>query len=128
MGVLLEPSRKRVAPYQAGIGEVATYTLVLVNGGTAPALSAHLHDPLPGGTTHITGWASSGEYAFDEGVHWTGPITPFEPVTVTFRVTVTTASLVTNVATLDDGYGGVVSVTAWLNAERVLLPLLTRAN
>ena len=74
----------------AAPNDLMTYTLVLTNTGTENAYNVTMSDTLPAQVT----WANyltytSGTASFTNGiVQWQGDIRVFEPVTVTYRVTV----------------------------------------
>ncbi len=90
-------------------GDPLTYTLVLTNVGTDNARGAMLADTLPPDlvwANHLT--ATTGTVGYAGGmVTWQGDVNAFEPVTITFQVTVAKplpgGTFVTNTAWLNDG-------------------------
>ena len=101
-------------------GDVLTYTLVLRN-RSAVSATAILTDVVPDHTTYIpsSAQASSGAMptAQDGQVCWSGQVITGTPVIIQFAVEVTTTGLavgdvITNVATLDDGLGNVMTLDA----------------
>jgi len=121
--VSLAPSRKTVRPRWAAAGEMVTYTVVLRNEGKA-ATDALMVDPLPTATTYISGTASSGVLTGGDELRWGGAVTPGEPVTVSYRVTLTQDAFVGNTAVVTDGYGVRTAMRTWLNALWYYLPIL----
>jgi uncharacterized repeat protein (TIGR01451 family) len=102
------------APAETAAGREMSYALTLRNAGTRPAGEAKLSDPIPPHTTYVPGSlaCSSGVCDYDEpekAVRWSGGIAPSGTVTLSFAVTVTDfladRTPITNVATLEDGYG-----------------------
>ncbi len=90
-------------------GDPLTYTLVLTNIGTDNARGTTLVDYLSPNLVwadHLT--ATTGTVSYAGGaVHWQGDVNVFEPVTITFQVTVAKplpgSTLITNTAWLSDG-------------------------
>jgi uncharacterized repeat protein (TIGR01451 family) len=121
-------SKKTASPPDAAAGQVVTFTIVLRNSGAAAAANTTLFDAVPLSTTFVPGsiWASSGVVTDAGGIRWTGSVTPGAPVTVTFRVTVNEEVLIANTAVVTDTYGAATLMTAWVNAERIYLPLVRR--
>ena len=116
-------------------GEGLTYTIVVPNAGNQSA-SASVTDTLPLNLTwanYLT--ATSGTPTWDpvgQRVLWSGAISEGLAVTITYRVTVNAGLapgvVITNVATVDDGYPPPfdtppVTITLW---QRVYLPLVVR--
>jgi uncharacterized repeat protein (TIGR01451 family) len=127
-GVDLSSSTKRVAPDRAQAGEVVTYTITLRNGGEENAPGTTLVDPLPEQTTYVphSAVATSGTLTDTHGIRWTGAISAGAAVTVTFRATVTTGTLIENRVSVTDTYGTPYHLTAYVNSARVYLPLVLR--
>ncbi|MEZ4733522.1 MAG: GEVED domain-containing protein [Caldilineaceae bacterium] len=74
-------------------GGTIEYTVVIANVGSAPASSVTMIDPIPAGTTFVTGseTATAPTVAYDgtnNWVKWTGNIPAGGNVVVTFKVTV----------------------------------------
>jgi uncharacterized repeat protein (TIGR01451 family) len=127
-GLDLSPSRKMASPDQAGVGEVVTYTVALLNSGYLSAANTLLFDAIPTHTTYISGsaQATSGVLTDTDGIRWTGTLTPQQAVTITYCVTVTEKTFIENTAIVTDQYGTVTTLTAWVNARRMYLPLVLR--
>lgn len=105
-------SAKTVAPAAVVPAGLLTYTLVLANAGPGPT-TARLADPLPERAAYAGGlWASSGDYGYDAGrnlITWTGMISAYAGVTVTFRAAAAPdlgdGEVITNAAVLTDAAG-----------------------
>jgi uncharacterized repeat protein (TIGR01451 family) len=128
--VHLSSSSKYATPQDAAAGQVITYNIVLRNSGTSTATNTTLFDAIPLSTTYVPGsaWASSGVVTYTGGISWTGSVAPGAPVVITFRVTANQGVLITNTATVTDTYGITTSLTAWVNAKRIYLPVVLRAS
>ncbi len=128
VNVDLAPSHKTAIPSQAGLGDVITFAILLRNSGLADALSTTLFDAIPLSTTYVAGsaQASSGLVADSGGIGWTGNVPSGGAVTVTFQVTVNAAAVIKNTAVVTDVYGATYSLSAWLNARRIYLPLVLK--
>jgi uncharacterized repeat protein (TIGR01451 family) len=124
----LSSSRKTVDPQRAGAGETLTYTVVLRNTGVFSATDTVLFDAIPAYTTYVPGSvdATSGVATDAGGIGWTGTVSPREPVTVTFRVTVGEEVPIENTALVTDSYGMRIVLKAWVNARQVYLPVVLR--
>lgn len=124
----LSRSRKTVYPDQAIAEDVLTYTILLLNQGDVSSHDTQLVDPLPGQTTYISGSAvsSAGELTDSDSIRWTGTLTPHEPVTITFSVTLTQTSVVRNTAVVTDQHGGVTRLSTLVNGLRCYFPLIFR--
>ena len=75
-------------------GGTIEYTIVLANGGTAPAIGITMLDPIPAGTTYVAGSANATAPAvvYDAGnnwIKWGGDVPAGGSVTITFKVEVT---------------------------------------
>ncbi len=127
-GIDLSASAKAASPDQADLGDVVTYTVALRNAGHLSAVNTALVDPLPLPTTYVSGsaWASQGVVTHAGAIRWSGTLTPHQPVTLTYRVTVGVPSGFVNTAVVTDHYGVVTRLTAWVNASRLYLPLISR--
>jgi uncharacterized repeat protein (TIGR01451 family) len=124
----LSASRKGVHPDQAAAGEVLTYTIVLVNEGNLRSVDTLLVDAIPTQTTYISGSAetSAGLLTAGDSIGWSGTLTPYQPVTITFAVTLGEASAVRNTAVVTDAKGGVTTLRALVNVRWSYLPLILR--
>ncbi len=96
----------KTAPAQALIGDTVTYTVHILNSGTAPANAATMVDPIPAGVTYNNDVACSAGLCEYDGtnVTWAGAVGIGASVVITFSVDTDGAfcgSLV-NEATLDD--------------------------
>ena len=124
----LSASRKTVHPDQAVAGDVLTYTFLLLNEGNMQTSDTLLVDPVPTQTTYISDseTASAGLVTAGESIRWSGTLTPHQPVTVTFSVTLRQSSLVQNTAVVTDEKGGVTTLWALVNGHHCYLPLIAR--
>jgi uncharacterized repeat protein (TIGR01451 family) len=127
-GVDLSPSRKRADGALVAVGEPVTYTISLHNRGWQTATPVVLFDAIPEHTIYVSGtaYATEGSISDGGGIHWTGTLTPHQPVTVGFRVTVAGQAIIRNVATITDQYGVASSLTARLAPWEYFLPLTFR--
>jgi len=127
-GLDLSPSRKIASPDQAGVGGVVTYTVVLLNSGYLSAANTLLFDAIPAHTTYVSGsaQATSGVLTDTDGIRWTGTLTPHQAVTITYRVTVNEKTFIENTALVTDQYGTITTLTAWVNAWRMYLPVVLK--
>jgi uncharacterized repeat protein (TIGR01451 family) len=84
---------KKADPGAVAPGGTVMYTIVIVNSGSAPATGVTMIDPIPAGTTFVSGseTATAPTVAYDSGnnwVKWTGAIPAGGSVTITFKVQV----------------------------------------
>ncbi|MEF9992482.1 MAG: SdrD B-like domain-containing protein, partial [Peptostreptococcaceae bacterium] len=110
---LLSPGNfvKSVDNTLAKVGDTLTYTLVIKNTGNAPATNVLVTDPIPNGTTFVSGSITS-TIAFTgtipaTGITLTGPIPAGGSVTITYKVTVTsvpTPNPIPNTASVNYSY------------------------
>ncbi len=129
----LSTSAKAADALTANVGEVLTYTITLRNQGLRPA-TVQFADPVPLNTDHMPGSArSSSGYVTStaEAVWWSGDIATHGSVTITVPVWVSPAAAgryVVNRATLDDGWGQVQPLEAfiWVEPRSVHLPVVFR--
>jgi uncharacterized repeat protein (TIGR01451 family) len=120
----LSGSSKDVSAGRADVGDVLTYTLVLHNAGLSPSENTLLFDPIPARTTLISGSvsASSGLVSECSGIRWAGTLTPAQPISITYRITVNEAGGIVNTAVVTDQHGLVTRLTAWVNPHFKYLP------
>jgi uncharacterized repeat protein (TIGR01451 family) len=117
-GTLVNPvdlsASHKTAPAQVVGHESIPYTLTVQNTGTQHATEATLKDPIPPHTAYVPHSlaCSSGACTYSathQAVHWSGSIAPSETVTLSFAVTLTEflpdRTPITNIATLENGYG-----------------------
>jgi uncharacterized repeat protein (TIGR01451 family) len=96
------------ASYNVHPGDIATYTLVVSNTGTASDAATQVLDPIPANTTYIPGstQVQGGGVLNANASHvdWSGVILTGQSVTITFRVQLTTLlnTVITNTATITD--------------------------
>ncbi len=99
---------KMSASYNVHPGDVATYTIVARNTGTANGAATQMLDPIPANTTYVPGSAQvTGGGTLSANalqVSWTGAIPTGQSITITFRVQLTTLlnTVITNTATITD--------------------------
>lgn len=105
----LTESWKQVSDLVASPGDPLTYTIVLTNTGTDNAHGAIMTDTLPANVLwadYLTATGGAASYA-NGTVTWQGDVNVFEPVSVTYRVTIAAplpgGSLITNTAWAWDG-------------------------
>ena len=128
----LSPSTKGVAPEEATVGEVVTYTVQLINSGTV-STTVTVTDTLPG-TLQLRGspTTSSGgaPVATADTLTWSGTVTDGATVTLTYAAELTSTTTVApgavNEAEIDDGAGTVYVRRAFLNGHRIFLPLVLK--
>jgi uncharacterized repeat protein (TIGR01451 family) len=132
---VLSTSTKTVTAPQPRPGQPLTYTITLTNTGTDTA-SAILTDTLPADVTWADDYTvSTGALTWDDGERrllWNGTVNLGAPETIVYRVTinadVTDGAVITNTATVDDGFNvhelGPASITVTL--EHIYLPLVVR--
>lgn len=128
-GIDLSSSSKIADPDRVDASEMVTYTIALLNSGHLSATNTVLFDAIPTGTTYVSGSAqtTSGVLTDVGGIRWTGTLTPYQPVTVSFCVTVSEEMCIKNTAIVTDRYGTVTTLTAWVNASwRMYLPLILK--
>jgi uncharacterized repeat protein (TIGR01451 family) len=127
-GIDLTPSRKVVDPQRVEVGDIVTYTIELLNKGYLSAVDTALFDPLPVGTTYVSGsaGATSGVLTDSDGIRWAGTIVPDRGVTLTYQVILNRGTAVENTAVVTDQYGTVTELTTWVNLEHLYLPLITK--
>jgi uncharacterized repeat protein (TIGR01451 family) len=123
----LSRSEKSVSPDTAAAGEMLTYTLVLRNDGITTPTDTLLVDALPTATTFISGseQVTSGVLTATSGLlSWAVTLAPDVPVTATYSVILNESIPVQNTAVVTDRTGASVTLSAWVNARRVYLPVL----
>lgn len=103
------------APATVVSGSQFTYTVAIVNSSDANAVDTSMVDPIPAGTSYITGSVTGGA-TYNAGlnqIEWNGDVGPNSTVTVTFMVEATAASgMVTNTATIEHSSITPVDVSA----------------
>ena len=127
----LSPSEKQVSSATVSSGQVLTYTILVKNAGSGPAMVT-LTDTLPTEVSYVLGsaWAGSGGPAvYDASAHrltWSGRVPVNGMATVRLAVEAMGLGPITNNVILDDGAGNVIerSVTTGGGEYRVFLPLL----
>jgi uncharacterized repeat protein (TIGR01451 family) len=121
VGFDLTPSHK-LADGTAGEwvnpGQQVTYTVVLTNAGPYSATGVLLNDPIPTYAAYVDGSlaATSGSWGESAGVvTWTGTVTGYTEVSVTFQVTVAEGlalprgTEVVNTATISEGVNDILA-------------------
>jgi len=108
----LTGSSKTVDRMLATAGEEIEYTITLVNGGDMDGHIVWMTDTLPANVSYEDDlWCSHGAAAYADGVvTWTGPVDVDTPATIRYKVrladTLIGGDVITNVATMDDGFAG----------------------
>ncbi len=111
-------------------GGILTYTLEVVNAGYVTATVA-LTDPIPANTQYVPGSTTGGAVYDSEAnaIEWTGEVPADQSHTLTFAVAVDPnaeiGTVITNVATLDDGITEPFDLTA---TTTVIKPDLSRST
>ena len=86
----LNQSTKRVSPASVGPGELATYTIALVNTGGGVERALELTDTVPRGLSYVPGSLSATSGSVDDGgaptLRWQGPLSAETSVTLTYQV------------------------------------------
>ncbi|NKQ37120.1 MAG: hypothetical protein HF973_16085 [Chloroflexi bacterium] len=120
-------------PVTPGAGDTVRFTIRLHTSG--PALNGvALTNPLPGNVTWVGNLtASTGVANFSGGVvTWSGTVPGGTAVTISYDVTINNGiaipTVITNQATVDDGQGNMVSLTAVVivNGRSAFLPIVSR--
>jgi uncharacterized repeat protein (TIGR01451 family) len=126
----LSSSGKSVSVSQADVGDVLKYTLLLRNDGLSPSINTAMYDPIPVQTSLISGSSSAtaGLVTESSGIYWFGTLTPHQPVTVTYRVTLNEAVFVENTALLTDQHGVSTTLRAEVNRRYLYVPLVLRPS
>jgi uncharacterized repeat protein (TIGR01451 family) len=128
----LSTSTKSVAPDEAVVGEVVTFTVQLANSGIVSAAASFTDTLPPELILQGSPVASSGGTPSVDGqtITWSGVITNGTTVNISYATmltsTVEAAPTVCNQAQVDDGYGNVYVRQAWVNAYEIFLPLVLR--
>jgi uncharacterized repeat protein (TIGR01451 family) len=123
----LARSQKSVSPDTASAGDELTYTLVLRNDGIMTPTETVLVDALPTVTTFISGSGrvTSGAFTVTANLlNWSVSLQPDVPETLTFHAILSESLPVQNTAVVTDRTGASVTLSAWVNARRVYLPVL----
>ncbi|MEZ4658811.1 MAG: DUF11 domain-containing protein [Caldilineaceae bacterium] len=85
--------RKKADVSSALVGDMIEYTIVVQNTGTTAAAGVTIVDPIPAGTTYVTGSATSTPAGVSynsslQQIEWTGSIPAGGSVVITFKVQV----------------------------------------
>ncbi|RME48314.1 MAG: DUF11 domain-containing protein [Chloroflexi bacterium] len=124
----LSGSEKSVSQEQAGLGDILTYRITLVNSGTVDGGLMSLDDELPPQIELVNGSlsASSGRTTSDgRRIIWEGRVLRGQPVTISYRARVVGHGVITNIARVDDGTGVVTEHSATtVVPTKLYLPLL----
>ncbi len=109
----MSSSSKTVNLAVAGPGDQLRYTITLANNGTMTA-DARVDDVLPENVTYVSGPAlvsgggNGGWSAGSRNIYWNSQVSPRNTVVIEYYVTLNTplddGTLITNTATVDDGY------------------------
>ena len=133
---VLDTSTKTVDRATVSPGEVLTYTLTLVNTGTAAA-TAQVTDTLPAEVTWANSYSvSAGTLTWEAGenrLHWSGTVNVGTPVIIVYQVTVnaglSNGEIISNAATVNAGAGITFDIRApdvTVVAHYLYLPLILR--
>ncbi len=103
-------STKAVDKDTAAPGEELTYTVVVDNGSKFDDPNATMVDTLPGHTTFVSTTTPGAVYSSTlDAVLWEGSVDGGDSYTITFKVEIdaplTSGAIITNTATVGDGYG-----------------------
>jgi len=128
----LPQASKSVNSATAEGGDVLTYTISLQGTGA----TATVTDTVPAGTTYVPDSAQFepqvGALTADASlIHWTGMLTEYVPLELTFAVTVTVTKpfAIVNTATVDNGFEPVeLSTTTIANGFRAHLPTILKEH
>jgi uncharacterized repeat protein (TIGR01451 family) len=132
----LSTSTKTVTPDAAGLGEVITYTVQLINRGTLHT-TASLTDTLsPALLLQGSPTASTGDPPAVSGptITWIGEVDAGKTVTITYAAQITptgTSTLmppIVNRAYIADGMGNVYLRQVFVNPYDICLPLVVRSD
>lgn len=129
-------ARKAVSAPGAGQGEVLTYTISIRGLSVPPTTTLTLRDEVPTGLAYVPGTLTSTAGVVGDGaaptLTWSGSLSETPAVTVTFAVSVTTASIevITNTAVLSatDYLPLTLTVSTIANGSSTHLPLALRGS
>ena len=128
----LSLSTKEVSPTRASAGQVVTFTVRLVNSGTVSA-TVTFTDTLPVALLLQgipTASASPTPTVNGQTITWSGAVGAGSGVFITYTARLTSTTMLTptavNLAVIDDGRGNVYTRRAFVNPQRVYLPLVVR--
>jgi uncharacterized repeat protein (TIGR01451 family) len=123
-------STKRVSSAVANFGGILTYTIVLRNSGSLVANTSRVTDVVPNGLNYRPGSFAATRGTIDTSaaptLRWSGAMSATSIVTLTYAVTVATASprAIVNDAIINPGLGTVLDrlATVVVNGWQVWLP------
>ncbi len=127
-------STKQAQPQSALSGQVVTFTLRLINSGTAAATGAHLVDALPVGLSFVPGSLIGSGATYDaanRAINWSGAI-PVDPegLRISYRALIDDGlphnTWLTNTATLTDHGAPVATLRAAIVANEINLTSSTK--
>jgi len=132
--VTLAASTKVVDAARAGEGETLRYLIALRTAGSGEAIAATLTDTLPVLLSyHHDLWVSSGSANYVAGtVHWSGVVSPTQPVTITYSGAIATlggvAEVLRNTAVIHSAAGETLtrSAVTVANGVETFLPVILK--
>jgi uncharacterized repeat protein (TIGR01451 family) len=136
IGPDLTSSTKSASSGAARFGDVMTYTIVVRNTGGPFPSTVHVTDTLPSDLAYVPGsLTASGGTPDDTAapmLNWSGVMSATPAITLTFAVSVTTpdTKAIVNTATINSGYGPLLTRTALIvvNPHELFLTLIVRNN
>ena len=130
---LMNGTQKTVSQVDVTSGNVATYTISILNSGTLTA-TATITDPLPADVSFVAGSSTLDDVSIDlydvgsNQIRWTGPIGPDQTIEVQFKTqAVAFNHTVTNTVSINDGAGQIIQRAARLDLPHGLfLPVILK--
>jgi uncharacterized repeat protein (TIGR01451 family) len=130
----LSPSAKEAGQPSAFLGETLTYTIQVINQGSALTDTVSLTDTIPSGLAYVPGSLTATTGIIEDAdapiLSWTGVLTPTPTVTLTYTVTVTSnlpQAITNSVLITSPGLPSVTrSTLVIINGRLVYLPHIRR--
>ena len=128
----LASSTKQASAITALRGDLLTYTIALRNTGGTFSDMMRVTDTVPAGLNYLANSLTATLGGVDESsaplLKWSGIMADTPLVTITYAVTASAASAITNTVSIDPGFAGVFtrSATVVVYGARVYLPLIFR--
>jgi uncharacterized repeat protein (TIGR01451 family) len=117
-----------VAPGQVGVGDVLTYSILVLNEGFKTSTETQLCDTMAQGTAYVPGSAGASGGMITDGcpLCWSGTVAPGLAISLTYQVTVVNSGKIVNAAVITDQNGLTTLLTAESCIGCVHLPLILK--